>query len=119
MDDKRFESPEKFQAFLDVVSQHLALLVIEWQHLMKIATPVVLEVMSEFKKWDFSDEVLGKAWWLPYYTTPFDGIAKRGKDDKAVQSQLLDYYENNWQNVRPEIEMHLSGYKIDAPYGAF
>ena len=114
MDDKRFESPEKFQAFLDVVSQHLAPLVIEWQHLMKIATPVVLEVMSEFKKWDFSDEVLGKAGWLPHYTTPFDGIAECGKDDKAVQSQLLDYYENNWQNVRSEIEMHLSGYKIDS-----
>ena len=114
MDDKRYESPENLQAFLDAVSQHLEPLVAELQDLVKTVTPILGGVISEFVKWDFSDKVLGKAGWLPHYTTPFDYIAECGKDDKAVQSQLLDYYENNWQNVRSEVEARLSGYKIDS-----
>ena len=133
MDDKKFESPEEVRAFLDsdafadgfkkwlvtsgiltAVSQHLEPLLLEWQHLMKTAAPVVLEVMSEFEKWNFSSEVLGKAGWLPHYTTPFGYIAECGEGDEAVRSRLLNYYDNNWQNVRSEIEARLSGYKIDS-----
>ena len=133
MDDKKFESPEEVRAFLDsdafadgfkkwlvtsgiltAVSQHLEPLLLGWQHLMKTAAPVVLEVMSEFEKWNFSSEVLGKAGWLPHYTTPFGYIAECGEGDEAVRSRLLNYYDNNWQNVRSEIEARLSGYKIDS-----
>ena len=133
MDDKKFESPEEVRAFLDsdafadgfkkwlvtsgiltAVSQHLEPLLLGLQHLMKTAAPVVLEVMSEFEKWNFSSEVLGKAGWLPHYTTPFGYIAECGEGGEAVRSRLLNYYDNNWQNVRSEIEAHLSGYKIDS-----
>ena len=70
--------------------------------------------MSEFEKWNVSSEVLEKAGWLPHYTTPFGYIAECGEGDEAVRSRLLNYYDNNWQNVRSEIEARLSGYKIDS-----
>ena len=96
------------------VSQHLGPLVLGWQHLMKTAAPIVLEVWPEFVKWNVSSEVLGRAGWLPHYTTPFGYIAECGKDIEAVRGRLLDYYTSSWQNVRSEIESRLSDYKIDA-----
>ena len=134
MDDKKFESPEEVLAFLNSdafadgfkkwlvtskalfaeVSQHLEPLVLGWQHFMKTAAPVVLEVWPEFVKWNVSSELLGRAGWLPHYTTPFGYIAECGEDIDAVRSRLLDYYTNSWQNVRSEIESRLSDYKIDA-----
>ena len=133
MDDKKFESPEEVREFLDsdafadgfkkwlvtsgiakAISQHLEPLVKRWLHLMETAAPILLKVTSEFAKWNFSSEVLGKAGWLPHYTMPFDHIAECGKDNDAIRSRLLDYYKNNWKNVRSEIEARLSDYKIDA-----
>ena len=133
MDEKKFKSPGEVREFLDsdafadgfkkwlvtpsiltAVGQHLEPLLLGWKRLMKTAAPVVSEVVSELEKWNFSSEVLGKAGWLPHYTTPFRYIAECGEDNEAVRSQLLDYYKNNWQNVRSEIESRLSDYKIDA-----
>ena len=81
---------------------------------METAAPMLLKVSSEFAKWNFSSDSLGKAGWLPHYTTPFDQIAGCGKDTDAIRSRLLDYYKNNWKNVRSEIEARLLNYKIDA-----
>ena len=81
---------------------------------METAAPILSKLVSEFAKWNFSSEVLGKAGWLPHYTTPFDQIAGCDKDTDAIRSRLLDYYKNNWKNVRSEIDARLSEYKIDA-----
>ena len=130
MDDKKFESPEEVRAFLDSdafadgfkkwlvtskalfteVDQRLQPLAMKLQRLKEAAAPIV----REFVKWNVSCEVLGRAGWLPHYTTPFDYIAECGEDIEAVQSRLLDYYKSNWQNVRSEIESRLPDYKIDA-----
>ena len=130
MDDKKFESPEEVRAFLDSdafadgfkrwsaaskalfteVDQRLQPLAMKLQRLKEAAAPIV----REFVEWNVSCEVLGRAGWLPHYTTPFDYIAKYGEDIEAVRSRLLDYYKDNWQNVRSEIESRLPDYKIDA-----
>ena len=134
MDDKKFESPEEVRTFLDSdafangfnkwlvsqkdliaeVSQHFQPLALGLQHLMKTVAPIVSVVWPEFVKWNFSSEILGRAGWLPHYTTPFDYLAECGEDIEVVRNRLLDYYKNNWQNVRSEIEARLSDYKIDA-----
>ena len=131
MDNKKFESPEEVRAFLDSdafadgfnkwlftkMSQHIEPLIIGWQRLMEITAPIVpivLEVSREFVKWNVSCEVLGRAGWLPHYTTPFDYIAEYGEDIQTVRSRLLDYYKSNWQDVRSEIESRLADCKIDA-----
>ncbi len=75
--------------------------------------PILLEVGSELKKWNVSSDVLGKAGWLPHYTTPFEDITEWGKDEEAIRRRLLDYYKDNWQNIRLEIEARLLNYKID------
>ena len=100
--------------------QLLQPIVLELQRFIKVAAPrlleaapIVLEVMSEFKKWNISSDVLGKAGWLPHYTTPFEDIIEWSEDEEAVRNRLLNYYKDNWQNVRLEIEARLSNYKID------
>ena len=141
MDNKKFESSEEVRAFLDSdafangfkkwlvnseavvgeVSRHLEPLVIGLQRLMEAVAPIALEFVAaapgitrEFVKWNVSSEILGRAGWLPHYTTPFGYLAECGEDIEVVRNRLLDYYKNNWQNVRSEIEARLSDYKIDA-----
>ena len=80
---------------------------------MEAAAPILSKVGSELKKWNVGSNVLGKAGWLPHYTTPFEDIAEWGEDEEAIRSHLLNYYKDNWQNVRLEIEAQLSNYKID------
>ena len=84
------------------------------QHSMKAAAPIALIVAQEFSKWNVSSEVLGRAGWLPHYTTPFDLVAKWDKDTGAVQGTLLDYYEDNWKMIRSQIESRLSDYNVDS-----
>ena len=141
MDNKKFESPEEVRAFPDSdafangfkkwlvnseavvgeVSRHLEPLVIGLQRLMEAVAPIAREFVAavpgikrEFVKLDVSIEILGRAGWLPHYTTPFDYLAECGEDIEVVRNRLLDYYKNNWQDVRSEIEARLSDYTIDA-----
>lgn len=132
MSDKKFESPEEVQAFLDsnafadgfrqwlgssgllaALGQHLESLVPRLQQFTKTIAPVLQKLSSEFKKWDVSSEVLRKAGWIPHYTTPFDLIAKIGEDLDAVRNQLLHYYGSNWKEIRQTIEARLADYQID------
>ena len=112
MDDKKFESPEKVRAFRDSdafadefkkwstaskalfteMAQRLQPLAMKLQRLKEDAAPIV----REFVEWNFSCEVLGRAGWLPHYTTPFAYVAECGEDIEAVQRRLLDYYKENW-----------------------
>ncbi len=133
MSDKKLEISEEVQSLLDsdafvggfgewlgstgllsALSQHLQPLVPKWQQFVKTIAPVVTGVISEFRKWDISSEVLAKAGWVPHYTTPFDDIAECSEEPEEVQERLLRYYESNWHDVRSEIESRMSGYNIDA-----
>ena len=77
-------------------------------------TPILPVLKQEIEVWDFSCEVLGRAGWLPHYTTPFDDLVKHGMDIETVQNVLAGYYDRNWQNVRSRIEIQLLDHKIDA-----
>ena len=76
--------------------------------------PIVLKLERGFSQWDLYREVLGRAGWVPHYTTPFGDIAECGDDMTAVRSSLRDYYKSNWQSVRREIESRLADYKVDS-----
>lgn len=112
-------STDGFKKLLDALrllftqAKHLEPLALRLQHILETAAPVVLEVMSEFMKWNVSSEVLSKSGWLPHYTTPFDYIAKCGENNETIRNGLLNYYKDNWQNVRSEIEARVLSYKID------
>ena len=96
------------------MSRQIEPLLRAWRHFVEIHASKISNAIAEFQKWDLSCEILGKAGWLPHYTTPFDYIAEFGEDAELIQSKLLDYYTSNWQNVRVEIEARLSHYRIDA-----
>ena len=75
------------------------------QRFMEATAPIAFEFASS--------EALRKAGWLPHYTTPIHVVAACAGDTKAVRSRLLDYYTENWQEVRSAIESRLSGYSLD------
>ena len=124
----RFEVPEDVRTFLrsvaelnqqlrslsEELAQYFEPMVVRWQHFVKTAAPIASAVMSEFEKWNIASEVLGRAGWLPHYTTPFDIIAECGEDIEAVRDRVLDYYRSNWEDVRFEMESRISDYKVDA-----
>ena len=132
MDNKELENPEEVQTTLDfdaladgfrkrldisgplkAINQHLEPLVSGLQQFMTAIAPVLGAIVSEFKNWNISSEVLRKAGWIPHYTTPFDLIAGWGEEPKAVGNQLLHYYDSNWKDVRSQMEARLAHYQID------
>ena len=99
---------ERLRAFVEAVEPIAEGL----QHLMRAVAPIALEVARTFSHLDDS-EVLSKTGWVPHYTMPFRYVAESGKDIEAIRSKVLNYYTNNWQKVRSEIQLKLSDYKID------
>ena len=74
--------------------------------------PIVLKAVREFSQLEQYREVLGRAGWVPHYTTPFGYVTECDDDIEAIRSGLCDHYKNNWLKVRLEIESRLSSYNI-------
>ena len=51
--------------------------------------------------------------WVPNFATPYDLVAECGDDCARLQTSLLDYYTDNWVEVRTQLESRLSCYGID------
>ncbi len=128
----KFNSPEEVRAFLDSdgfadgfkkwlvtsgilkeMSRQIEPLLRAWCHFLKSHASQIANVIVEFQKWNLSCEVIGRAGWLPHYTTPFDNIAEYGDDAELIRNKLDDYYTSNWQNVRAKIEARISHYRVD------
>lgn len=109
-------SPEA-KRLLDGVRQFekdIAPYITAMQRAFEILSPHLMQIYQEFDKWNISSEVMSQAGWLPHYTTPFEKIAQCGNDIGKVKQLLLDHYENNWPEVRSQIEDRLSEYKLDS-----
>ena len=76
-------------------------------------SPQFLRICAEFDRWTISAEVMSQAGWLPHYTTPFQDVAKSRDDIEGVKQILLDYYQDDWQSVRSQIENQLSHCDVD------
>ena len=81
------------------------------QGLNRIA-PVVIAVGQEFAAWDRA-KALRRSGWLSHYTMPFDKIAACWPDSDEIQRVICSHYEDNWEDVRSQIERRLSNYVID------
>ena len=98
------------QQLKGIVAPHL----VGIQRTLEILSPRLIRMYQEFDKWNISREVMSQAGWLPHYTTPFEKVAQCRNDPGKVKQLLLDYYENNWTEVRAQIEDRLSEYKLDS-----
>ena len=99
--------------FVSSFSPKLEAIVVKLQQVLESVAPAVFHLVSEFEKWRLSSEMLGKAGWLPHYTMPPKFFSGNGERIEIVRNQLLEYYKNNWHQVRSEIETRLSDYDID------
>ncbi len=50
--------------------------------------------------------------WLPYHTVPMDYVEECGDDVSLLEAGLTGLYENNWENIRQDIETRLDLYHI-------
>ena len=50
--------------------------------------------------------------WLPYHTVPMDYVEECGDDVSSLEAALTGFYENNWENIRQDIETRLDLYHI-------
>ena len=58
MDNKKFESPEEVLRLIDQIFESLELAL---HNFAKVTSPILLNVILEFEKWNVSSDVLGKA----------------------------------------------------------
>ena len=80
---------------------------------LEVLAPILIQIYQEFDRWTVSSEVIGKAGWLPHCTMPFEEVTQCRDDIEKVRELLLNYYLNNWKEVRSEIESRVSKYRID------
>ena len=63
-------------------------------------------------RWDAAENLLEQGW-VPNLATPYDLVTKCGDDGARLQTSLLDYYTDNWVEVRTQLESRLFSYNID------
>ena len=63
-------------------------------------------------RWDTAENLLEQGW-VPNLATPYDLVTECGDDGARLQTSLLDYYTDNWVEVRTQLESRLSSYDID------
>ncbi len=59
----------------------------------------------------FMDSVRPTAW-LPYHTVSLDYVEECGDDVCLIETRLTEFYENNWEDIRRDIEIRLDRYHI-------
>ena len=75
----------------------------------RVAIAPHIEHFVRYKK--FIDAVRPTGW-LPYYTVPIDIVEECGDDVSLLEAGLTGFYENNWENIRQDIETRLDLYHI-------
>ena len=74
--------------------------------------PLAQAVGRELARWDTAENLLEQGW-VPNHTTPFDLVAECGDDGARLQTSLLDYYTDNWAEVRTQLESRIPSDGID------
>ena len=74
--------------------------------------PFAQAIERGLARWDTAENLLEQGW-VPNFATPYDLVAECGDDGARLQTSLLDYYTDNWVEVRTRLESRLSSYGID------
>ena len=74
--------------------------------------PIAQAIARALTRLDTAENLLEKGW-VPNHTTPFDLVAKCGDDGARLQTSLLDYYTDNWAEVRTQLESRIPSDGID------
>ena len=76
------------------------------------AAPFVQAAARGMERWDTAEYLL-KRGWVPNHTTPFGLVAECGDDGARLRISLLDYYTDNWPDVRARLESRMSSHDVD------
>ena len=80
--------------------------------LRELLAPLAQAIGRGWVRWDTAENLLEQGW-VPNFATPYDLVAECGDDGARLQTSLLDYYTDNWVEVRTQLESRLSSYGID------
>ncbi len=101
--NRMVEPLQPFVQFLQRVSEAMAPIV-------EAVAPLV-EHFTSYNK--FIDSVRPTGW-LPYHTVSLDIVEECGDDVSLLEACLTEFYENNWESIRHDIETRLDSYQISA-----
>ena len=80
--------------------------------LIRSLAPIFDALAPLWERWQYADNLLAQGW-VPNHTTPLDLVADCGDDYAKLHARLLAYYTENWDQVRTNLQTHLSSYEID------
>ena len=76
-----------------------------------------VEVLSRANK---IIDAISETGWLPFHTMGIDYIEESLDGARSLESRVSEYYENNWEDVRRDIESRMSDFQIsDEAKGTF
>jgi len=110
-----FQSLQNLNVALQRLVEPLQPLIQSMERVSQALAPVLeaiapyIEHFARYHK--FIDSVRATGW-LPYYTVPIDYAEEFGDDVSLLESRLTAYYEDNWENIRQDIEARLDQYNI-------
>ena len=64
--------------------------------------PFAQAIERGLARWDTAENLLEQGW-VPNFATPYDLVAECGHDGASLQTSLLDYYTDNWVEVRTQL----------------
>ena len=99
--NKMVEPLQPFVQLLQRVSQAMAPIV-------EAAAPLV-EQFARYNKFINSVRPTG---WLPYHTMSLDIVEECGDDVALLEARLTEYYKDNWEDIRQDIETRMHSYHI-------
>ena len=87
------------------------------QRISEAMTPIVEAVaplVEHFARYNKFIESVRPTGWLPYHTVSLDIVEECRGDVSALEARLTEFYENNWEAIRQDIETRLDSYHISA-----
>lgn len=93
------------------------------ERLSKFSVPIFEELRRQQQAMQPFWEALGKsteeceriekAGWLPHYTIPSEILAIEDLDASELDAALAAYYQNQWNDVKEELQSRVASYEID------
>lgn len=110
-----FQSPQNLNVALQRLVEPLQPLIQSMERVSQALAPVLEAIapyIEHFVRYHKFIDSVRSTGWLPYYTVPIDYAEEYGDDVSLLESRLTAYYEDNWENIRQDIEARLDQYNI-------
>lgn len=114
-DNQAIQSTLKLGETLNKMVEPLQPFIQVLQRVSEAMAPIVEAIaplVERYARYNKFIESVRPTGWLPYYTVSLDIVEECGDDVSLLEARLAEFYENNWENIRQDIEGRLDTYNI-------